>query len=143
MEHAGDFRERIRHRRLRRNFVRWRHRHAVAQCLNWRSQLQEVRCFFLKTDFAAGTYEAEIDFLVAGLVNYRIIIDVDELSATSYQADVYTRETDTDGWWLIGGIGAEAADTNGIFDVERYRYLKVIVTVTGGEFPSGVFGYAI
>lgn len=41
----------------------------------------------------------------------------------------------------MGGIGAEAVDTNGMLSFTRSRYVKVIVTVTGGVFPSGVFGY--
>lgn len=99
--------------------------------------------FFVKTDFSAGTYTVEHDFGQAGQVNYRIIVDVDELAETTYQADVYTREDVTDEWQLMGGMGAIAADTNGIFTFVRSRYLKITVTVTGGEFPSGIFGFEI
>lgn len=63
------------------------------------------------------------------------------MASTSYQCDAYTRETEADGWQLMGGMGAEAADSNGMLSFVRSRYVKVIVTVTGGEFPSGVFGY--
>lgn len=97
----------------------------------------------MKADFAAGTYQVERDFGDTGLIDYRITIDVDELADTTYQADVYSRETVTDEWQLMGGMGAIAADTNGIFSFQRYRYLKLVVTVTGGEFPSGVFGHGI
>ena len=69
-------------------------------------------------------------------------IDVEELSGTSYQSDVYTRETDTDAWWLIGGMGSSAVDNQGLFTFQRYRYVKVVVTTTGGsEFESGAIVY--
>jgi hypothetical protein len=97
----------------------------------------------LKSEFTPGTYTAERDFLAAGSVPYTIIIDVDELAGTSYQADIYTRETEMDGWWLIGGIGAVAADADGRFEFERLRYVKITLTVTGGDVPNGVIGYAI
>lgn len=97
----------------------------------------------MKSEFVPGTYTAERDFLVAGTVPYRIVIDVDELSGTSYHVEVYTRETEMDGWWDIGGFGAEAAEVDGTFDFERTRYVKIEMTVTGGDLPNGVIGYAI
>jgi hypothetical protein len=78
---------------------------------------------------------------VAGVVPYQFTIDVDELAGTTYHAEFYTRETETDGWWSVGGLGAEAADTDGHLTMERYRYVKVVIDITGGEFPSGVIGY--
>lgn len=68
-------------------------------------------------------------------------VDVEELSGTSYQADVYTRESDTDGWWLIGGTGSTAVDSLAYFSFQRYRYVKVVVTTTGSDFESGVVAY--
>jgi hypothetical protein len=97
----------------------------------------------LKIDYEAGTYEAVKDFGVAGSVPYRIIIDVDELAGTTYQAEVYTRETETDGWWDIGGSGAEAANSDSTFTIERYRYVKLSGTFSGGTFAVGVIGYAV
>lgn len=99
--------------------------------------------FFLKSDFTTGTYTTEKDFLVAGTVPYQIVIDVDEMAGTSYHIEVYTRETETDGWWDIGGIGAEAAESDGTFSFERTRYVRLEMTVTGGDVPNGVIGYAI
>jgi len=97
----------------------------------------------LKIDYAAGTYETIKDFGVAGAVPYRLIFDVDELAGTVYQAEVYTRETETDAWWDIGGSGAEAANSDSTFTIERYRYVKVSGTFSGGVFAAGVIGYAI
>lgn len=99
--------------------------------------------FFLKSDFTTGTYTTEKDFQAAGMVPYQIVIDVDEMSGTSYHVEVYTRETTTDAWWDIGGTGAEAAESDGTFSFERARYVKLEMTVTGGDVPNGVIGYAI
>lgn len=67
-------------------------------------------------------------------------VDVDELADTSFQADVYTRETETDGWWLIGGTGANAVSDSATFPFQRYRYVRVIITITGSDLFAGVTG---
>lgn len=95
----------------------------------------------MKVDYAAGSYESIKDFGVAGQADYVVNIDVDELSGASYRVDIYTRETETDGWWLIGGIGSEAVDTSSMLSLQRYRYVKTVVTTTGGDNPAGVIGY--
>jgi hypothetical protein len=97
----------------------------------------------LKVDTAAGTYETIKDFGVAGSVPYRLSFDVDELAGTTYQGEVYTRETDTDAWWDIGGSGSIAANSDSTFTIDRYRYVKVSGTFSGGDFAAGVIGYAI
>lgn len=96
---------------------------------------------FVRADLSAGTYTVEHDYGTAGLVERLLQIEVEELSATSYQCDVYTRETETDGWWHIGGTGAEAMDTNGCFGFQSYRYVKAVVTKTGGDSESAVVVY--
>lgn len=97
----------------------------------------------MKSEFTTGSYTAERDFLTTTSVRYRIIIDVDELAGTSYHAQVYTRETETDSWGLMGGLAAEAADANGVFEFDRSRYVKVEITITGGDVPNGVIGYVV
>lgn len=101
----------------------------------------------MKSEFVAGTYTTERDFLVAGSRRYRIVIDVDELAGTDYQLDVWSRETETDSWGdddkpLIG-MGATAADANGILEFDCLRYLRLRMIVTGGDVPNGVIGYAV
>ena len=83
----------------------------------------------------------ERDFALAGEIDYMSMVDVAELSGTTYLADFYTRETDTDQWQHMGGVGAEGVDTNAIISFPRLRYVKVIITVTGDTFESGVVGY--
>jgi hypothetical protein len=95
----------------------------------------------LKIDYAAGSYESIKDFGVAGQVEYSVILDADELASTEYQVDVYTRETDTDSWERMNGGSSVAIDTSSVLTFTRSRYVRTVVTVTGGEFPSGVAGY--
>lgn len=97
--------------------------------------------YFEKMEFGTGTYESIRDFGVAEQVSYMVVIDVDELAATSYLANFYTRETESDSWGLMNTLSAEEADTNGYAAFVRSRYVKVEITITGGTFPSGVFGY--
>lgn len=97
--------------------------------------------YFEKMEFGTGTYESIRDFGIAEQVQYTMVIDVDELAATSYLANFYTRETDSDSWGLVNTLSAEEADTNGYAGFVRSRFVKVEITITGGSFPSGVFGY--
>lgn len=70
-----------------------------------------------------------------------MVVDVDELSGTSFRSDAYTRETETDSWALMGGVGSDAVDTRAQFNFKRFRYVRVIVTATGSAFAAGVTGY--
>lgn len=94
--------------------------------------------FFVQADLSAGSYTVERDYGVAGLVDRLAQVDIEELADTSFQSDFYTRETETDGWWHIGGSGSSAVDGNGFFSFQSYRYVKVVVTKTGGDSESAV-----
>jgi hypothetical protein len=97
--------------------------------------------FAAKDELVAGAGTTDHDFADTGAQECAVVIDVDELAATSFQADVYTRETETDSWGHIGGFGADAVETQGAFRFERFRYVRVIVTVTGNDLVGGVTGY--
>lgn len=97
--------------------------------------------FYVRADLSSGTYSIERDFQIAGQVDFTVVVDVEELSSTSYQSDFYTRETESDSWQLMGGIGSDAVDTSAIFNFTRSRYVKIDVTTTGSDFESGVVGY--
>lgn len=97
--------------------------------------------FVVKADLVAGTYEIERDFGVPEQVETTCEVDVDELSGATYQADFYTRETETDNWQLMGGVGSNEVDTRGAFRFTRSRYVKAVVTTTGSDFPSGLVSY--
>jgi hypothetical protein len=97
--------------------------------------------FVARDEFSAGIGTTEHDFGDTGLQDFVVYVNGDELAGTSFQVDVYTRETDTDGWWLIGGTGADAVSTSATFPFQRYRYVKVIITITGSSLPADVTGY--
>jgi hypothetical protein len=98
--------------------------------------------FAAKDEMVAGVGTTDHDFGDTGAQPCVINFDVDELADTSFHVDVYTRETETDGWWHIGGSGANAVNLeNSTFSFERYRYVRVIITVTGSDLPAGVTGY--
>lgn len=97
--------------------------------------------FAAKDELVAGAGTTEHDFADTGAQECSVLIDVDELASTSFQTDVYTRETETDAWQLMGGFGCNAVDTQGGFRFERFRYVRVVVTVTGNDLIGGVMGY--
>lgn len=97
--------------------------------------------FSAKVDLSSGSYTIEHDFGVAEQVEFTALVDVEELASTSYQCDFYTRETDADGWQLMGGVGSDAVDTNASFSFTRSRYICIVVTTTGSEFESAAVGY--
>lgn len=69
-------------------------------------------------------------------------LDVDELAGTTFQVDWYTRETETDGWGqAINGHGAIAVNTEGLVSFDRFRHVKVEITITGTDLPAGVVSY--
>lgn len=96
--------------------------------------------FAAKDVLVAGVGITEHDFGDTGLQDFAVYVDADELADTSIQIDVYTRETDTDGWWLIGGTGANAVNSSATFPFQRYRYVRVIITTTGSDLFAGVTG---
>jgi hypothetical protein len=97
--------------------------------------------FAAKAELIAGVGTTDHDYGDTGAQDCTVVLDVDELASTAFQADVYTRETETDGWSLMGGFGCEAVDTQGYFSFQRFRYVRVIVTVTGSDLVGGVTGY--
>ena len=97
--------------------------------------------FTAKDELIAGTGTTDHDFADTGAQECSVIIDVDELASTSFQANVYTRETERDAWALMGGFGCNAVDTQGGFRFQRFRYVRVVVTVTGNDLVGGVTGY--
>ena len=71
-----------------------------------------------------------------------VVVDVEELARTSYLAQVYIKEAESDVWQLITGAGSDSVDTNALLSVQGvFRYVKVEVTTTGDVFESGVVGY--
>lgn len=100
--------------------------------------------FYVRADLSVGSYSIVKDLGSNAQRDYQVIIDVEELASTSYRADVFIRETETDGWGdepVIGG-GADAVDANLILQLQAtFRYVKVDVTTTGDVFESGVVGY--
>jgi hypothetical protein len=98
----------------------------------------QTEVFFMKIDYSTGSYESIRDLGTAGQADCTVNVDVDEIASTSYRADFYTRETETDAWQLMGGLGSDAVDTNALFRFVRSRYVKTIVTITGDEISSGV-----
>lgn len=97
----------------------------------------------MRADLSVGSYSIIKDLGENAQRDYAIIVDVEELAATSYEANVFIRETETDGWGepSIGG-GSSAVDTNLILQLQAtFRYVRVDVTTTGDVFESGVIGY--
>jgi hypothetical protein len=90
---------------------------------------------------SAGVGVTERDFWDTGPADCVINIDIDELSGTSFRANVYTRSTDSDGWWLIGGFGSDAVDSISTFSFQRLRYVRVELITTGADLPAGVTGF--
>lgn len=102
-----------------------------------------VDVFYVRADLEAGTFSAERDLRVNEQRTYLIAIDVEEMSGTSYLAEAWARETETDSWQLWNSVGAESVDSTATMEISGvFRYAKVVVTVTGGStFESGVVGY--
>lgn len=97
--------------------------------------------FFVRADLSSGSYSVEHDFGGAEEVDCIMMVDAEELSDTTYQATFFTRETETDFWQDMGGVGSVAVDTNAIFSFKRFRFVKVDVTTTGSTpFESSVIG---
>lgn len=97
----------------------------------------------MRADLSVGSYSITKDLGENAQRDYAITIDVEELSGTSYRAEVRARETETDGWGdpLIGA-SADAVDTNAVLQIQgTFRYVKVDVITTGDTFESGVVGY--
>jgi hypothetical protein len=90
---------------------------------------------------SAGSAVTERDFGDVGPADCRLSIDVDELSGATFRAHVYTRETDTDGWWYIGGTGSDEVDTIGHFSFQRLRYVRVEIVTTGSDLPADAVGF--
>lgn len=102
-----------------------------------------IDVFYVRADLSSGTFTAERDLKTNELRDYKIAIDVEEMSGTSYLAEAYIREDVTDSWQLSIGVGSESVETTSTMQVSNtFRYIKVVVTVTGGStFESGVVGY--
>lgn len=66
--------------------------------------------------------------------------DVEELADTTFHARAYVRETETDEWQELSGVGSNAVDTNASFQLEgTFRYVRIVITTTGSsEFESSV-----
>lgn len=97
--------------------------------------------FLVKADLSSGTYELIHDFGEAGQQPFTGEVSIDEMAATSVHTDWFTRETETDMWQPMGGVGAEAVDSNPSITSTRSRYVKVVVTKTGTpDTPSGILG---
>lgn len=102
-----------------------------------------INIYYVRADLAAGTFVAERDLGTNEQRDYKIVIDVEEMSGTSYLAEAYARETETDSWALLNSVGAEAVDANAVMQISgTFRHVKIAVTVTGGSsFESGVVGF--
>lgn len=99
--------------------------------------------FYVRADLEAGTFSAERDLRINEQRTYLFAIDVEEMSGTSYLAEAYARESETDSWQLWNSVGSEAVDTTAYMQISGvFRYAKVVATLTGGStFESGVVGY--
>lgn len=108
-----------------------------------RSATTIFNIFAAKDDLIAGVGATEHDFGDTGFQDCLIILDVDELADTSLRVDVYTRETETDAWGEpINSSSIEAVDCiDGSLFISRYRYVRVVVTVTGSDLVAGITGF--
>lgn len=98
--------------------------------------------FYVRADLSSGSYSVEHDFGEAGEVDCTMMVDAEELADTTYQATFFTRETETDFWQDMGGVGSVAVDTNAFFSFKRFRYVRVDAATTGSTpFESGVVGF--
>lgn len=99
--------------------------------------------FAARADLSAGSYTIEHDLGVNEQRSLTVLIDVEELADTSFHARGYVRETETDEWQELNGVGSNAVDTNASFMLEGvFRYARIVVTTTGSaEFESGIAGY--
>lgn len=99
--------------------------------------------FAAKDELVAGVGVTEHDFGDSGFQDCLIILDVDEIASTGLRVDVYTRETETDAWGEpINSSSIEAVDCiDGTLFIRRYRYIRVVVTVTGSDLVAGVTGF--
>lgn len=96
---------------------------------------------YVRADLSSGSYSSEHDFGEAGEADCTMMIDAEEMADTSYGATFLTRETVSDAWQNMGGLGSVALDTNAIFSFRRFRYVRVDVVTTGSSpFESGVIG---
>lgn len=97
----------------------------------------------MRADLSIGSYSITKDLGSNAQRDYLIVVDVEELSGTSYHAEVFARETETDGWGQpLIGASVEAVDTNACLQIQgTFRYVRVDVTITGDVFESGVVGY--
>lgn len=98
--------------------------------------------FIVKTDLSAGSYTDERDLGALEQRSLAVVVDADELSGGSFHARGYVRETEADTWQELNGSGSNEVNTRATFSLEgTFRYVKVVATVTGSDFPSGVTGY--
>lgn len=98
--------------------------------------------FYVRADLSDGSYSITRDLGSNAQRDYDVAVDVQELSSTSYLAQAFVRETETDAWQLLNGAGSEAVETALIMRLQgTFRYVKVDVTTSGGTFESGVVGY--
>lgn len=102
-----------------------------------------VDVFYVRADLQAGTFSAERDLRTNEFRSYLIAVDVEEMSGTSYLAQAFIRETETDSWQLSTGVGSESVETTAYMNLSNtFRYVRIEVTVSGGTtFESGVVGY--
>ncbi len=98
----------------------------------------EILILLWRTYQPVGSHQIDKDFTVAGQENIQYRAEVDELSGTTYAANFYTRETDSDPLGHLGGVGAEGVDTTAIFSTFRFRYAQAVVIITGDTFPSSL-----
>lgn len=98
--------------------------------------------FAARADLSAGAYTIEHDLGSNEQRSLMVMVDVEELAATSFSARGYVRETETDAWQDLNGISSSAVDTNAVFPLEGvFRYVKLVITTTGSaEFESGIAG---
>lgn len=98
--------------------------------------------FYVRADLSVGSYSTIKDLGSNAQRDYVVVVDVEELASTSYLAQVYIRETESDDWQLVTGTGSDSADMNALLTVQgTFRYVKVNVTTTGDVFESGVVAY--
>lgn len=96
----------------------------------------------MRADLSVGSYTITKDLGSNAQRDYMIVVDVEELASTSYLAQVYIRESESDDWQLVSGTGSDSVDMNALLTVQgTFRYVKVDVTTTGDVFESGVVGY--